>query len=233
MGKPILRPTGEDTFVIEYTEKEGENFDFEYELERSRQQEARQDFEGACNTRFHAFQRLVELIPENEEVILEWDDEASQAAMITGYCSGIDHFLLGDWEMTAAIFEMLLEVDPEDHMEASVNLAYTYLAMQEFDSFDEVINDVNDKHVDKVLLELWSEYLRSGKISEGELVRLKTRFTHYYKEFTAEEHPVDSDYLVDIRGERPSPQARARELWLETEHLWTQFPGFIEALREA
>lgn len=233
MGKPTLRPTGEDTFVIEYSETAGENFDFEQELERSRRQEAAHDFEGACNTRFQAFQRLVELIPEDEEVILEWDDDASQAAMITGYCSGIDHFLLGDWEMTAAIFEMLLEMDPEDHMEASVNLAYTYLAMQEFESFDEVINDVNDKHVDKVLLELWSEYLRSGKVREGELVRLKTRFAPYYKEFTAAEHPVSDKYMADIRGERPSPEARARELWLETEHLWTQFPGFIEALREA
>lgn len=233
MGKPLLRPTGEDTFVIEYSETQGGDFDFERELERSRRQEAEHDFEGACNTRFHSFQHLVELIPEDEEVVLEWEDDASRAAMITGYCSGIDHFLLGDWDMAAAIFEMLLEMDPEDHMEASVNLAYTYLAMQEFDSFDEVVNDVNDKHVDKVLLELWSEYLRGGKIREGELMRLKTRFAPYYKEFTAHQHPVDDKYLSDIRGERPSPEARARELWLETEHLWTQFPEFIEALKNA
>ncbi len=31
------------------------------------------DIEGACNVRFHAFQHLAELIPEDEEMILEWE----------------------------------------------------------------------------------------------------------------------------------------------------------------
>jgi hypothetical protein len=209
MGVPLLRPTGEGTYRVEYAPA-GEEFDFEKELDRSRRQEAEGDFEGACNTRFHAFQRLVELVPDDEEVVLEWEDGASQAAMVTGYCSGIDHFLLGDWEMAAAILEMLQEVDPEDHLDSSVILAYTYLAMEEYELFDEVINDVNDKHVDKVLLTLWSEFRRTGHIHAGELARLRTRFTPYYHEFTAPEHPVDEAYIKDIRGPHPSPTARAR-----------------------
>ena len=40
------------------------------------------------------------------------------------------------------------------------------------------------------------------------------------------------DYLADIESERPSREAQARELWLQTEHLWTQFPGFVEALKK-
>lgn len=233
MGKPRLRPTGEDTFVIEYMNAPvGEDFDFEKELERSRLQEAEKDFEGACNTRFNAFRRLVELIPDEETVELDWEDAPSRAAMITGYCSGIDHFLIGDWEMTAAILEMLLETDPEDHLEASVILAYTYLAMEEFDSYDEVINDVSDKLVDKVVLSLWNDCLR-GRPAGGELVRFKTRFAPYYAEFIAEEHPADDAYLADIRGPKLSAEARARELWLQTEHLWTQFPVFIEYLKDA
>ena len=94
---------------------DGDDFDFAAELARSRRQEDERDFEGACNTRLHAFQRLVDMIPEEGETVLEWEDEPTQAAVLTGYCSGIDHFLAGDWEMAAAIFEMLLDVDPEDH----------------------------------------------------------------------------------------------------------------------
>lgn len=234
MGKkPALRPTGDDTFVITYTQSpDKDDFDFADALALSRRQEQQKDFEAACNTRLHSFQRLVELIPDESETVLEWDDDNAQAALLTGYCSGIDHFLAGDWEMAAAIFEMLLELDPEDHLEATVPLAYTYLAMQEFDSFDEIINDVNDKHIDKVILSLWSGFLRNGRIPEGELIRLKTRFAPYYAEFVAATHPIDEKYLADIRSENPSKEALARELWLQTEHLWTLFPNFIETLRK-
>ncbi len=232
MGKKtVLRPTGDDTFVITYTASPGkEDFDFADDLALSRRQEAQKDFEGACNTRLGSFRRLVELVPDEGETILEWEDDNSQAALLTGYSSGIDHFLVGDWEMAAAIFEMLLELDPEDHLEATIHLAYTYLAMREFDSFDEIINDVNDKHIDKAILTLWNGFLRSGRIDEGELARLKTRFAPYYAEFVAGTHPVSDTYLADIESENPSKEALARELWLQTEHLWTLFPEFIEAL---
>jgi hypothetical protein len=235
MGQqPVLRPTGNDTFIVSYAASPaGDDFDFADALALSRKQETQKDFEAACNTRLHSFQRLVELIPDEGETILEWEDDNSQAAMLTGYCSGIDHFLAGDWEMAAAILEMLLELDPEDHLEATMPLAYTYLAMEEFESFDEIINDVNDKHIDKVILTLWSGFLRSGSIAEGEMVRLKNKFAPYHAEFVADTHPVTDAYLTDIKSEHPSKEALARELWLQTEHLWTLFPKFIKALRKA
>ncbi len=234
MRKPLLEPTGGGSYVIAYVPAaDGDDFDFAAELARSRRQEEARDFEGACNTRLHAFQRLVDMIPEEGETVLEWEDESSRAAMLTGYCSGIDHFLAGDWEMAAAIFEMLLDIDPEDHTEATVPLAYTYIAMEEYESFDDIVNDVNDKYIDKVVLTLWSEFRRTGTLPRGEVVRLRSRFRPYYDEFMAEEHPVDDAYLREIRSERPSKEARARELWLQTEHLWSLFPGFVEALRKA
>lgn len=234
MGKPVLKPAGYDCYVIDYVPSaEGDDFDFGVELERARRQEAEGDFEGACNTRLHSFQRLVDIVPDEGETILDWDDANSQAAIVTGYCSGIDHFLAGDWEMAAAIFEMILDIDPEDHMEATVPLAYVYVAMEEFESFDDIINDVNDKYIDKVVLTLWYEFRKTGRLPHGEVVRLKSRFKPYYDEFMAVEHAVSEDYLKDIRSERPSKEALARELWLQTEHLWTMFPDFIEALRRA
>lgn len=234
MGKPVLKPTGDDTFIVRYSgTAQDDGFDFKRALELSIEQEAKRDFEAACNTRLNAFQRLVEIIPEEGETVLEWEDENSQAALTCGYRSGIDHSLAGEWEMAAAIFEMLLEVDPEDHLESTVPLAYVYIAMQEFDSFDEIINDVNDKYTDKVILTLWSEFRRRGILQDGEMVYFKKRFTSYYNEFIGDSHPADDKFLADINGERPSKEALARELWLQTEHLWNYFPGFIEALKKA
>lgn len=234
MVKPVLKPTGDDTYIIAYVPSEGgDDFDFARELEHSRKQEESRDFEGACNTRLHSFQRLVELIPdEGEPIALDWEDDDSQAAIVTGYCSGIDHFLAGDWEMAAAIFEMLLDIDPEDHLEATIPLAYTYIAMEEYESLDDIINDVNDKHIDKVILTLWSEFRRTGRLPHGEIVRLKSKFKPYYDEFTAQSHPAGDAYLRDIHSERPTKEATARELWLKTEHIWTSFPEFIDALRK-
>lgn len=234
MGRPILKPTGYDSYVIEYAADDAaDGIDFAAALAESKRQERDRDFEGACNTRLRAFQQLVDLIPEQGETQLEWEDANSRAALTVGYGSGIDHFLAGDWEMAAAIFEMVLELDPEDHLEATVPLAYAYIALEDFESFDDIINDVNDKHIDKVILTLWSEYRRTGSLPRGEMVRLRGRFAPYYAEFVGDSHPADEKYLRDIRSEKPSHEALARELWLQTEHLWAAFPGFVEALRRA
>ena len=79
----------------------------------------------------------------------------------------------------------------------------------------------------------WSAFRLDGKITEGEMQHYKTRFAPFFREFTAAEHPADDAYLRDIESERPSVQAQARELWLQTENLWVLWPGFIAALRAA
>ena len=132
--------------------------------------------------------------------------------------------------MSAALLEMLLELDPEDHLEGSELLAFDYLAMDEQELFDEVINDISDKSASRELLLLWSAYRRDGRLPQGELQRFRTRFAPYFAEFTAAEHPADEAYLRDIESEHPSVAAQARELWLKTENLWVLWPGFIETL---
>ncbi len=106
-----------------------------------------------------------------------------------------------------------------------------YFCVKKNDSFDEVINDIPDKSADKQILLLWSGWRRTGGLPEGDLLRFQTRFAPYHREFTAAGHPVTPEYLADIDSDRPSPEALARELWLQTEHLWTLFPDFIEKLR--
>ena len=187
MIKPQLRPTADQTFRL-VADPADRNWDFVEILARSRREEQQGNIEAACNTRYHAVQRLEERLPESGEVILEWEDDNSQAALEVVYCSAIDHFLIGDWEMAAAMFEMLLDLDPEDHLEAIIRLAYTYIAMEEYDSYDDVADDINDKSADKAILTLWSEFRRTGTLPAVEVRNFGKRFAAYYNEFRADEH---------------------------------------------
>lgn len=232
MGKPVLRPAADQLWTIIYEPcAAGEDFDFVRALDSSLDSERAGNFEAACNTRFDAFRRLVELLPDDEQVELDWNDEAAGAALTAGHRSAVDHFLTAQWEMSAAILETLLELDPEDRLESTVLLAYVYVAMEEYESFDEIADDISDREPDKAVLLLWSEFRRGGRIPAGELTAFRRRFPAWWAEFARPEHPADDAYLSDIDSGRPSDAARARELWLRTEHLWTLFPGFPEALR--
>lgn len=229
MQKATLNPTPEQTFELA-----GEGpYNFSKVLARSREMQAAGDVEGACDCRYQAFQRLAEVIPEDEEVTLEWNHANSRAALELIHASAIDHFLINDFEMSAALLEMLLELDPEDHLEASQLLAFDYLAMDEQELFDEVINDVPDKSAGRELLLLWAGYRRDRRLPDGELKRFREHFGPFFAEFTADAHPADEAYLRDIESERPTAGAQARELWLQTENLWVLWPGFIEALRQS
>lgn len=229
MQNAYLNPTADQTFEVI-----GEGpYNFARILAHTREMERAGSVEEACNERFQAFQRLAALVPEDEEVNLEWNHRNSRAALELVLASAIDHFLINDFELSAALLEMLLELDPEDHLEGSELLAFDYLAMDEQELFDEVINDVSDKYPGRGILLLWSAYRRDGKLPEGELQHFRRHFAPWFAEFTAAEHPADEAYLRDIGSERPSPGAQARELWLQTENLWVLWPGFIEALRNA
>ncbi|MBQ1221511.1 MAG: hypothetical protein IIX78_03085 [Alistipes sp.] len=228
MQRAELKPTPDQTFELVGSGP----YDFVKVTAEARRLQQQGRVEEACNLRFQAFQRIMELLPDDEEVILEWSHRNSQATLELLYATAVDHFLIGDFEMSAAQLELLLELDPEDHLEASNLLAFNYQAMDEQELFDEVINDVSDKHADRQLLILWAEWRRTGALDGGELRRLKERFGAVYAEFTADEHPADAAYLEDIESERPSPRAEARELWLKTEVLWQQFPDFIAALKQ-
>lgn len=227
MQKASFNPTPDQTFELV-----GEGvYNFTRVMAHSREMQAAGDVEGACNERYAAVQRLEELIPEDEEINLEWNHANSRSVLEVVHASAIDHFLIDDFEMSAALLEMLLDLDPEDHLEGSVLLGFDYVAMGEYELFDEVVNDISDKYASRELLMLWSAFRRDGRLPDGELQRFRMRFAPYHAEFTASEHPADETYLRDIEGERPSLQAQARELWLQTENLWTLFPEFIGALK--
>lgn len=232
MSHPQFVPTADNAFVISYPDKLDKEYDFPAILSYSKVCERKGEIEKACNLRCDAVKRIIDLIPDEDEIVLDWDDEENHVVLNLLRGSAIDHFLIGDFEMAAGLMEMTLDLDPEDHLETTKPLAFCYVALGEYELFDEVLNDISDKYPEKEILKMWSEFRQKNEIPAGELIHFKRNFPVFYAEFKAAEHPVSAAYLADIDSEHPTREALARELWLQTEHLWNQFPGFIEALQK-
>lgn len=187
--------------------------------------------EEACRMRFEAVQRLIDGL--DDDARLDWEDGEARAAMELLYASAADHLSVGDVEMAVAIWERLTDCDEEDRLEAVVMLAFCYPVLEEWDCFDDAMFDVPMKSPEYSLLTLWCGFCRCGGIDRDALRTLRTRHKAWYDEFVAAEHPASEEFVAEIRGEHPSAQAEARELWFATEPLWRLRPEFIGALRKA
>lgn len=185
----------------------------------------------ACEARYEAFQLLAEALPEDEAMPLRWEHANSHAAMSILYGSAVDHFRIGDLEMTMAQLEMLLDCDPEDHFEAINLLALCYIATEEWEAYEDMVIDLTDKSAEAVVARLWASFRRSGELDMTLLSLLRSRHKAYYAELTAAQHPDDKAFRKDISSERPTPAAEAREWWLMTEPLWSEYPEFIARLQ--
>lgn len=225
--KPIFNPTPDQTFELEASGP----FNFIKRKQHIDKLVGEGNFTDACEARYEAFQLLVEALPEDEAMPLSWEHANSRAAITILYGSAIDHFRIGDMEMTMAQLELLLECDPEDHFESVNLLALCYIAYQEWELYEELTVDLTDKSAEAVVARLWASLVRDGSIDLKLLTLLRSRHKHYYAELLAEEHPDNEEYRRDIASERPSAVAEAREWWLMTEPLWMQYPEFIHALR--
>lgn len=226
--RPIFNPTSEQCFELE---GQGEyNFIKHKEVIDRLVSEGR--YEEACERRYEAFQTLADALPEDEAMPLRWEHSNSRAAMAILYGSAVDHFRIGDLEMSMAQLELLLECDPEDHFEGVNLLALCYIATEEWDAFDDLLIDLTDKSSEAVVARLWASFERTGVLDKELLKLLRSRHKHFYEELISEEHPDDERFRRDISSERPSQGAEAREWWLLTEPLWSEFPEFIEELRK-
>lgn len=225
--KAQLKPTANQTFELNGRG----DFDFAALLERSYRLQDEGRAVEACEVRYAAVQRLVEFIPDDEQVVLEWGHRNSRGALELLRASAVDHFLAGDSEMAAAICEMLLDLDPEDHTGCVALAGLCYIDMEEYELFDETVNDIADSMAEKPIAMLWSSFRRTGRLDEALVRTLRERFGACWEEFRSTEHPADAAYVADIESAAPSKRAQARQLWLQTEHLWSRHPDFIEALR--
>ena len=224
--KPIFNPTPDQTFELE---GRGE-YNFVKHKEHIDTLIAEGRYAEACEARYQAFQLLAEALPEDEAMPLRWEHANSRAAVVILHGSAMDHFRIGDLEMAMAQLEMLLDCDPEDHLEAINLLALCYVAMEEWEAYDDIEIDLTDKSAEAVVARLWASFMRDGEVDKTLVALLKSRHAAFYGELMAAEHPDDEAFRKDIQSERPSQRAEAREWWLMTEPLWVEFPEFIEAL---
>lgn len=222
MGKISLKPTENQNFILL-------GGDFNKLLDCAHKQEAEGNFEQACNTRYKAFQQIVDVLPEDDIAELDFSHPNTRAAIEIIYGSAVDNFLAGDVELSAAQLELLLECDSEDHIEATPQLALCYIALQEWDCLEEVLPDLGEKSVFRPLVEALAEYARKGDVSPEKLTALR-RHRHLCEELKASEHAADEAYLKSFASERPTQQALAREIYLRCEPLLAQYSGFIPFL---
>lgn len=222
-----FNPTSDQMFELEGRGK----YNFLRHKERVDSLVAEGRYMEACEARYEAFQLLAEALPEDEPMPLRWEHANSRAAVSILYGSAVDHFRIGDLEMAMAQLEMLLDCDPEDHFEGVNLLALCYVAMEEWELFDDLVIDLTDKSAEAVIARLWAAYRSEGEVDKALLSLLKSRHKTYYEELCLEEHPDDEAFRRDIESERPSQCAEAREWWLLTEPLWSEFSEFIDALK--
>lgn len=222
-----FNPTQDETFELEGHGK----YNFVRHKEYVEGLVAEGRYAEACEARFTAFQLIAEVLPEDEAMALRWEHANSRAAISIMYGSAVDHFRIGDLEMTMAQLEMLLECDPEDHFEAVNLLALCYVAMEEWEAFDELSIDLTEKAAEAIIARLWATFRRHGEIDGKGIELLRSRHKAFYAELVATEHPDDDAFRRDIGSERPTMAAEAREWWMLTEPLWSEFPEFIEKLK--
>lgn len=221
-----FNPTEDQTFEFEGVGR----YNFVRHKERIDKLVVEGRYDEACEARYEAFQVALDALPEDEAMPLRWEHGNSRAVVSIIYGSAIDHFRIGDVEMAMAQLEMLLDCDPEDHFEAINLLALCYVAMDEWEAFDDIVIDLSDKSAEAVVARLWASH-RRGDMDGALLSLLKSRHKAYYAELIAVEHPDDEQFRRDIASNRPSQAAEAREWWLLTEPLWREFSEFIEALK--
>lgn len=219
MGKITLKPTENQNFILL-------GGDFAKWLDLAHKQETEGDFEAACNTRYKAFQQIVDVLPEDEVAELDFSHPNTRAAIEIVYGSAVDNFLAGDVELSAAQLELLLDCDSEDHIEATPQLALCYIALEEWDCLEDILPDLGDKSAFKPMVEALAEYAREGVISDEVLSSLR-RHRHLCDELRQTEHPADEAYMKDISSERPTQQALAREIYLRCEPLILKYEGFL------
>ncbi len=223
MKKITLKPTENQNYILL-------GGAFQTVLDQALHMEEEGNFEGACDTRYQAFQQIVDVLPEDDTVELDFSHANTRAAIEIIYGSAVDNFLTGDVELAAAQLELLLECDSEDHIEATPQLALCYIALEEWECLEEILPDLGDKSAFRPLIESLAEYARTGKVSDEKLTALR-RHRHLCEELRASEHTADEAYLKDISSERPTQQALAREIYLRCEPLFAQYEGFIQALQ--
>lgn len=223
MGKITLKPTENQNFILL-------GGAFAKVLEEAHTAEANGAFAEACNIRYKAFQQIVDALPEEDAVELDFSHQNTRAAIEIIYGSAVDNFLAGDCELSAAQLELLLECDSEDHIEATPQLALCYIALEEWDCLNDILPDLGDKSAFRPLVELLAKHIRKEAIEATDIAALR-RHRPLCEVLCGEAVVADEAYMRDISSERPTQKALATEIALRCEPLFDKYNDFLPLLR--
>ncbi|MBR4995171.1 MAG: hypothetical protein IKY82_03830 [Alistipes sp.] len=201
-------------------------------LRNARNKEKQGLWAEACDTRAEAAQMIIDAA-DDEAIRLDWEDENSRNALQIIYQSAADYLSVGEVETATALWESVIDFDEEDHLQATMMLAFCYVELEDFECLETVMSDISPKSAEYHLLTLWAEYRHTKGVDRDALRTLRTRHKAWYEEFIAPEHPADEEFLADRQRERPQPRTESREFWFATESIWMRNADFISALIKA
>lgn len=203
-------------------------------LEESYRAESNGEVERACSLRFEAFQDIVSVLPDDDSGTPELDRNHPNtlAAMEIILASAVDNYLVGDYELSAAQAELLIDLDSEDPLEATPLLALCYIALGEWECLEEIEADLGEKSAIRPLVALISDFAHNRPFDTQSIKSLR-RFREFAAELSLTTHPTDEKYLQSISSDHPSKEAVARELYLRCEPVLQLFPELLPALRSA
>ena len=130
-----------------------EGVNFQQVLQHSEELERKGQYASACEMRFDAVQQYMDIAGE-ESSFLDWEDRNSQALIELCYRSAVDHLQIGEVEMAVALWESVIDMDEEDHLEANVMLAFSYVAIEDWDCLESARFDISPKMPEYHLLQL-------------------------------------------------------------------------------
>ncbi len=122
--------------------------------------------EKACQTRLDCATLIFDLVdslPDNESLEIDVNSQDNLAVIMTIYLSAIDHYSIGDFEMAAAMLEIILEMDVEDHLGANNYLAFTYAALGDNDAVEEQLKIMMPTPQTKELLRTITKHTNNPK----------------------------------------------------------------------
>lgn len=195
---------------------------------------ARGAFQEACQLRLDGCLLVSDLMEETDDefVVLDWEDSYTARALSMVYDSAEDHLVIGDFEVAAAMFELLADRDPEDHLNVAERLVFCYVALEEWELYDETVELLEAGTMTTRLARYWAAFRRGGEPATAVRDAMQREDAVLFREWTAEAHEVTPEYLAAITSNRPSAEMAARRLWLRTESFWREFPEFVAMLRQ-
>lgn len=98
----------------------------------------RDDIATVCQLRLDILSEVMELLGDNE-VELDMSDRQTASVVRVMAMSAVDHFMVCDFEMSASISEIVLELDPEDHFSVVSTLVYCYAMLEDADAVQQLL----------------------------------------------------------------------------------------------